>query len=840
MNPGKLIIACCLLTAALAAYEVNVPILQWRLTKYCKLVDKEGKPYLIIDVPKDAKEAGGQNFATADIDLTPFADSSVQAEVRCKADDVVKADGKYNGVTFMMYFKNADTGVEKWPGVNRRLGSFDWTHVSFSETIPRGAKNGTLRLGLESAAGFAEFDLSTLKIAGFDQLLKDPAAPLSPESAREFEQMEKRLRDSLLTRRAETKDHIRDLLQRQQPDGTFAGIDYKDGNRSAWQVGNQLIYALDMARAWAKIGHPFYHHPELGEGIQKAVGWWAKNRPQSSNWWYNDMFTPQKVTETMLLTPELFPEGPEREAALAITRQAVFLHRYTGNNRVFIAANVFKRAILERNERALNAAAGALSEEIAMAPTTDKTAWAFGGIRADGCYHQHGPQIQFGNYGGEFFSNIGYWANIWKGTWWELNAEQWNIMRHLSFDGFRWVLWKGDMDLLACGRQLGRDAARKKGARAIAAFRDLRNADPGGKAPYDAVLDGNEFSGNRHFWNSDYMVHRRPGWYSAVRMNSVRVRPLEDDTNWDNALGRYLSDGGCLIYRSGEEYRDITGCWDWTRLPGTTLPKTPVYTPEESAKIGLKSGGRPPRWTHSKKWRQIGTTAFTGGVSDGLRGVAVYSMDIDQVEAKKGYFFDTDAIYQLGSDISAASSHEVATTVNSCLLTGKVEQGENCFRHDGVGYRGKGMKLAIEEREGDWRYLEGGLQNPVMVKKNLFTLLIDHGVKPEKASYEFAILPGASLDETANWSKGKTLANTGTIQAVEFNDGTVGAIFYVPGKLGNFETDSPGVFLIGKKAVWAADPSAKLKEMKLTLDGSARTIQLPDREMEGSSVKVTF
>lgn len=80
------------------------------------------------------------------------------------------------------------------------------------------------------------------------------------------------------------------------------------------------------------------------------------------------------------------------------------------------------------------------------------------------------------------------------------------------------------------------------------------------------------------------MVHRRPEWYAAVRMNSVRVRPIEDDTNWDNALGRYFSDGVCLVMRSGREYEDITACWDWTRLPGTTLPKTPVYTPEESAR----------------------------------------------------------------------------------------------------------------------------------------------------------------------------------------------------------------------------------------------------------------
>ena len=151
------------------------------------------------------------------------------------------------------------------------------------------------------------------------------------------------------------------------------------------------------------------------------------------------------------------------------------------------------------------------------------------------------------------------------------------------------------------------------------------------------------------------MVHRRPGWYAAVRMNSVRVRPIEDDTNGDNALGRYFSDGVCLVMRSGAEYENITACWDWTRLPGSTLPATPVYTREESAKRGLRVGGKVPRWTHSVAFRPIGETGFVGGVTDGTHGVAVYTMNLDGVKAKKAYFFDTDAVYELGSGISSTA-----------------------------------------------------------------------------------------------------------------------------------------------------------------------------------------
>lgn len=652
------------------------------------------------------------------------------------------------------------------------------------------------------------------------------------------------MRERLLEQTTLPPAEVERLLASQRPDGTFEGINYEDDNRSLWQVARHLGNALQLARVWAKPGHALYHDPRVGEAVHKAVAWWGKERPRSSNWWWNDMSVPQTLANTLLLTPELFPGGdPVRASAIEVCRQAKFRSRYTGNNRVFIAQNIFRRALLERNVFPLTEAAGVLSEEIRRAPVENKTAWSFGGIRADGCYHQHGPQVQFGNYGGEFFSNISYWSNIWKDTCWELSSPQWELVRHLAFNGFQWVLWNGRMDLLAIGRQLGRNAAKDKGRRTLSAFEALKSADPGAGVEYDAVLarnrDGrNTLVGNRHFWNSDYMVHRRPGWYAAVRMNSVRVRPIEDDTNGDNALGRYFSDGVCLVMRSGAEYENITACWDWTRLPGSTLPATPVYTREESAKRGLRVGGKVPRWTHSVAFRPIGETGFVGGVTDSTHGVAVYTMNLDGVRARKGYFFGTDAIFELGCAIFSTSPYPVATTVNSCLRNGEIKRGDGYFWHDGIGYRGEGMTLETGLRKGDWRYLSGGITKPAPEEKDLFTLTIDHGVKPQGASYAFAVLPGVTPEEAAVWNGGRVIINSETCQAVEWNDGTIGAIFHAPGKLGNFETDSPGVFLIRGDQLFAADPTAKLERMSVTVNGVKKTILLPQGEEAGRSIGV--
>ena len=237
------------------------------------------------------------------------------------------------------------------------------------------------------------------------------------------------------------------------------------------------------------------------------------------------------------------------------------------------------------------------------------------------------------------------------------------------------------------------------------------------------------------------MVHRRPGWYAAVRMNSVRVRPIEDGINWDNALGRYFSDGVCLITRTGREYDNITAVWNWTRLPGTTLPATPV-TSTRQLRWTLRSQGRS---------RLLGESGFVGGVTDGICGVAVFTMNLDGVKAKKAYFFDSDSVRQLVCGINSTSPFEVATTVNSCLRNGEIRQGPGWFWHDGIGYRGSGMKLTAGRRTGDWRYLEGGLSEPMPVSRELFTLSIEHGLAPRGASCEYTILPGATPEATAAW-----------------------------------------------------------------------------------------
>ena len=280
-------------------------------------------------------------------------------------------------------------------------------------------------------------------------------------------------------------------------------------------------------------------------------------------------------------------------------------------------------------------------------------------------------------------------------------------------------------------------------------------------------------------------------------MNSKRVRPVEDDVNGDNALGRYASDGTIQILRSGKESENVTGCWNWTRLPGTTLPATPVLGPEECKKRNLRvyNYKQVLRYSFGLPARLLGESDFVHAVAEENHAAAVYTQNVDGVRAKKAYFFDENSVYLLGAAIDSDSPYPVATTVNVARKNGNVIKGADWGWHDGIGYKGARLQIAEGVRSGDWGIVSGGLAKPAPFSAELFSVGVEHGIGVKGGSYAVAVLPGASPEETARFEL-RILANTPSLQAVQFADGTAGAVFHEAGKLGSFEAKEPGVFLI--------------------------------------------
>ena len=164
---------------------------------------------------------------------------------------------------------------------------------------------------------------------------------------------------------------------------------------------------------------------------------------------------------------------------------------------------------------------------------------------------------------------MSFFSGVFAGTSLAFDGQQLGIISALIDKGYRWVLWKGKMDVSALGRQLFHHAQIHKALSLAFAASELG----GGKSEQCSIvaktlLDENYSSrqvnsliGHKHFWQSDYTIHRRPQWMASVKMASKRVVGVEM-MNGDNMQGYYMADGATYIYKNGEEYLDIFPLWD--------------------------------------------------------------------------------------------------------------------------------------------------------------------------------------------------------------------------------------------------------------------------------------
>ncbi|HET6385207.1 MAG TPA: polysaccharide lyase family 8 super-sandwich domain-containing protein [Armatimonadota bacterium] len=338
--------------------------------------------------------------------------------------------------------------------------------------------------------------------------------------------------------------------------------------------------------------------------------------------------------------------------------------------------------------------------------------------------------------------------------------------------------------------------------------------------------------GNRQFWCSDIMVQRRPGYYTSARMYSTRTLSTDGYINGENKKSHHLADGATYIFRTGEEYRDIFPVWDWKRIPGTTC--------EHSAA---------PMDPH--KVQQRGRTRFVGGVSDGMYGAAAMDLERDGLSARKAWFYFDDEFVCLGAAITSTTGAPILTSVNQCLLKGPVitsngpaplrdgsaveEAPGGWVLHDGIGYlfpgsaNGGVIHVQNQVQTGSWA--EIGVGSPAPVSLPVFSVWIDHGVKPVNASYEYIVVPGATAESLAAGRADdpvEILSNTTALQAVRQTKlKMVEAVFSQAGKLSggagwNIGVDQPCLLLLRETAdgveISAANPDNQPLGVNVTVD----------------------
>jgi hypothetical protein len=251
--------------------------------------------------------------------------------------------------------------------------------------------------------------------------------------------------------------------------------------------------------------------------------------------------------------------------------------------------------------------------------------------------------------------------------------------------------------------------------------------------------------------------------------------------NGENLKGCWLPFGATWIVRRGDEYKNIFPVMDWGRVPGVTSPHMTTAFAEDITQ----------------------PETFVGGVSDGTCGAAGMIFDQSQLlpqfsrevlrlrglqqstqEGHNAWFFFDREMMVLGARISSARDDRTGTTLNQTLPRGPVlidghavETGESKVPpgsgvlHDGVGYtflEPAAASLKAGPQIGDWQSISAG-DSDAPVTEQVFSLWIDHGSRLHDAHYAYAVLPGISAPQLAEWVARppvRVIVNTPSQQAV--------------------------------------------------------------------------
>ncbi len=603
-------------------------------------------------------------------------------------------------------------------------------------------------------------------------------------------------------------------LKTQNPDGSWPDIDYAHKGRGHWKPAAHMSRLLMLAGCYRTDApdNPLYNNPAALDAVLRGLRFWAPRAFTSDNWWHQVIGVPKDLCTIILLLGDRLPPELLEELRPILDRSFPGM---TAQNKVWRAGiHVFK-GIIYREPSMVAEGRDQIAEEIRIAGPGEE------GIQTDYSFHQHGPMLQFGNYGLAYLTEQVKWASILRGTSFAIPPEKIRIVDDYVYNGLRWVLWKEQMDFSACGRQNHKSEPVKKYRSVVGSVNRLRPClPPEERKKYDSYL---ELSGNRFFEKSDFLVHRRPDFYMSVKMCSSRTIGNES-VNSENVLGRLTGHGATFFLTDAEEYREIGAVWNWRQLPGVTAIQN-----------------NSSLWAKARNYRN--ESPWVGGVSDGDLGFGVMNFYNREVKARKSYFCFDRAMVVTANGIAATGkdAEPVLTVVEQARLRGPVEvidetgavrqlpMGEHRFkgplriRHAAFEYRldaGPEVSVKLEEVTGNWKRVTTAL-SPEPVTGKVLTISFNHGSRPKREACRYTVTPversaGALVPFGTELLHGELDPDAKVAMIAFFQKGKV----EVPG-FGPVEAKQPSLLMIrfggAEPVLTADDPTQKLEKLAFVL-----------------------
>lgn len=542
-------------------------------------------------------------------------------------------------------------------------------------------------------------------------------------------------------------------------------VNYEDQNRAIWLTATHLSRVTTILQAYTANGSTEQYNTKLLIAAHCALNVWLMRDWQNPNWWYNRIFVPMTVTSHLLMLDDNVTSF-ELQKIKEISYRANWWHgdpSTTGTNLLWMIQAQLYRSLATRNTTGIGQGFNRTWQDITIQPPLGKD-----GIQIDYSYHFHGLELFSAGYGASWASNIFSFFICTIGTSYVPRTEQLMLFAEFLTKGDTWMIIGNQWDWHGIGRSLAEPTAKynvefspqviRALAQAIPSV-DLKNDLDNFADRLDNRSNATALVGNRYFYTSDYMVHRRINWTAAIKIQSIRTIPGECD-NGENLKAEHIGQGVLNLYTTNtDDYVQIFPLLDWQAINGITVEHDIPLEPCINNAF------------------HIIRLPYVGGVSDGFYGLAMMDTATHNLTAKRSWHFYDDAIIALASNISLTTPNVARTTLvsrklpsgqitvgffNSTVIT--LNDGNYSFAYSPnrvsnvqwihIGQRDFGYIL-----QGQGQYAALGIDvgmktgnfdtigaTNLTISARTVTIWIDHGRGPYTLDYQYMILPNVSLE----------------------------------------------------------------------------------------------
>lgn len=594
--------------------------------------------------------------------------------------------------------------------------------------------------------GGTRYRIAELEIYGV------PEQPTTPEQQVVVDTITNRLMRDLLHTTVD-EGAVSDFIGSMNTDGSWDDVDY-DIVTSELPANVHLNRLIAMAIAYKKPGNSHYQSTDVLGKVVAGLDFYREKRPESTNWWYNDIGGPQNYMVSLLLIKHDIPRADRLNLSSYLLDQTA---RFAGGGRnlTWIANITMYKGCIEDSYRLVDLAFAAIASPLEIV-----TVQGDEGIKSDFSFHQHHAQIYSGGYGMTILSDFTGAVALAAGTplLQAFSAQRLQLLNDLMLQGHQLFGYRHTFDFGTRGRDISRQGASRHLNVPEAVLDQMIAGAPAYASAYMAWkehLTGAPFpvayQGNTYFWKSDIMTQHGPNHYLSAKVISQRTYGTEA-LNGENTKGFNLPLGATNILTHGDEYHDIYPIWDWTRIPGTTA--------EHNQQATILDG------------YQIGTNEWGGGVSNGRDGAIAFNGRYNDVQTRKAYFFLNGNLFCVGSGIVANKANPILTSVNQCFQQGVITANRgnnqtiivggsqqftdlNWVHHDRVGYlfpAGGAVTVQGQQQTGSWRSIHVS-GSTASITDDVFSVWFDHGNQPNNDKYAYLVVPDKELEEFAALSQ---------------------------------------------------------------------------------------